>query len=109
MIPGFTAENSFDYRVRRYAMPRARREGRRSVIAPQLPVGGDGSSGKQSCVDKYQGCYLDCAGKYPGVSRENEVKRGWCEDSCDAAYNLCKSFAASVGRLSSVGAETFAQ
>jgi hypothetical protein len=56
-----------------------------------------GGPGTRKCEDKYGDCYIGCAVKYPepndGANNLNALMRQGCEDSCDAAYDLCKSFA----------------
>jgi len=38
------------------------------------------------CYDRWVDCDLDCANKYP----DDPLMREGCEDSCEAAYDLCK-------------------
>src|SRR3954469_12883616 len=46
---------------------------------------GSGTTTTKSCEDKYGDCYIDCSLK------DTQYKQG-CFDSCDASYNLCKTF-----------------
>lgn len=40
-----------------------------------------------ACVTMLQNCYITCSLRHP----EGDM-RGGCEDSCDALYNICRSF-----------------
>lgn len=85
-IPGFTAANSLRHSDRRYAASNPASERSHSAIRPQLRAGGGGLSDTASndCVDRWQNCYIDCSLK------DTDYREG-CFDSCDAAFNLCRS------------------
>lgn len=83
-MPGFTAASSLRHGDKRYAAPGAVSEKSHSAIRPQLRVGGGGVSNSNGCVDRWQNCYIDCSVK------DTNYREG-CFDSCDAAFNLCRS------------------
>ena len=71
-----------------------------AIISPQVRSRGGGGLVSNDCVDRLQNCYIDCAVKYPDSpgNLNSEMRQG-CEDSCDAAYNLCTSFGPRSGGL----------
>jgi hypothetical protein len=62
--------------------------------------GGGRTEAEKECDDEYGDCYIGCSVDYPEAddSRDslNELYRDGCEDSCDAAHNLCTSFARKI-------------
>jgi hypothetical protein len=62
----------------------------RYLARPNGPGGGGLQDG---CVGSLQDCYVDCAVRYPDDPNSlNDLYRQACEDSCDAAYRLCRGF-----------------
>jgi hypothetical protein len=95
-LPGFVSEASLYTSGRNYLGPVAESLGQnRSVVEPQLPVGGGGTG--TTCEDQYQDCYIGCSAQYPesndSVNNLNAMMRQGCYDSCDAAYSLCTTTA----------------
>jgi|SRR6516162_3033574 hypothetical protein len=89
--PSFTASSSLYYSNRNYIMrsPALQKECG-SAVMPQLRAGGGPMS--SPCYDRLVDCYLNCSINYP----DDPLMQEGCEDSCDAAYRLCR-FGGGVG------------
>ena len=90
-LPGFTADSSLHDRTRQHRMEYVAAY-TRSIIEPQLRVGGGGVLGNK-CDDDYGECYIDCSVRYPesqdSPNNLNADLRQGCFDSCDASHDLC--------------------